>query len=45
VDVAVDIAKIPDPRTRKQVAEVVRVLLKKYSDNMGAAVFCRLGGR
>jgi transcriptional regulator with XRE-family HTH domain len=30
VDVALDIAKIPDPRTRKQVAEAVRVLLKKY---------------
>lgn len=30
VDVALDIAKIPDPGTRKQVAEAVRVLLKKY---------------
>ena len=30
VDVALDIAKIPDPRTRKQVTEAVRVLLKKY---------------
>jgi transcriptional regulator with XRE-family HTH domain len=30
VDVALDIAKIPDPRTRKQVADAVRVLLKKY---------------
>ncbi len=30
VDVSLDIAKIPDPRTRKQVAEAVRVLLKKY---------------
>ena len=30
VDVALDIAKIPDRRTRKQVAEAVRVLLKKY---------------
>ena len=30
VDVALDIAKIPDPRTRKQVAEAVRVLLEKY---------------
>jgi len=30
VDVALDIARIPDPRTRKQVAEAVRVLLKKY---------------
>ncbi len=30
VDVALDIAKISDPRTRKQVSEAVRVLLKKY---------------
>jgi hypothetical protein len=30
VDVALDIAKIPDPGTRKQVAEAVRILLKKY---------------
>ncbi len=30
VNVALDIAKIPDPRTRKQVAKAVRVLLKKY---------------
>ena len=30
VDVALDIAKIPDPGTRKQVAEAVRVLLKSY---------------
>ncbi len=30
VDVALDIARIPDPHTRKQVAEAVRVLLKKY---------------
>lgn len=30
VDVAMDIAKIPDPRTRKQVTQAVRVLLKKY---------------
>lgn len=30
VDVALDIARIPDPGTRKQVAEAVRVLLKKY---------------
>jgi transcriptional regulator with XRE-family HTH domain len=30
VDVALDIAKIPDSRTRKQVADAVRVLLKKY---------------
>jgi transcriptional regulator with XRE-family HTH domain len=30
VDVALDIAKIPDPGTRKQVAEAVRVLLKNY---------------
>jgi len=29
-DVALDIARIPDPRTRQQVAEAVRVLLKKY---------------
>ena len=33
VDVALDIAKIPDPRTRKQVAEAVRVLLKSTSVN------------
>lgn len=30
VDVALDIAKIPDPRTRKQVADAVRVLIKKH---------------
>jgi transcriptional regulator with XRE-family HTH domain len=30
VDVALDIAKITDPGTRKQVANAVRVLLKKY---------------
>lgn len=30
VDVALDIAKIPDPGTRKEVARAVRVLLKKY---------------
>lgn len=30
VDVALDIAKIPNSRTRKQVAEAVRVLLKEY---------------
>jgi len=30
VDVALDLAKIPDPRTRKQVASAVRVLLKQY---------------
>jgi hypothetical protein len=30
VDVALDIAKIPDPRTRRKVAEAVRVLLKEY---------------
>ena len=30
VDVALDIARFPDPRTRKQVADAVRVLLKKY---------------
>lgn len=29
VDVALDIAKIPDPSARKQVAEVIRVFLKK----------------
>ena len=30
VDVALDIAKISDPGTRKQVAKAVRTLLKKY---------------
>ena len=30
VDVALDIAKLPDPGTRKEVARAVRVLLKKY---------------
>jgi len=30
VDVALDIAKIPDPGTRKEVAKAVRILLKKY---------------
>jgi len=30
VDVALDIAKSPDPGTRKQVAEAVRVLLTNY---------------
>ena len=30
VDVALDIAKIPDPGVRKEVAKAVRVLLKKY---------------
>ncbi len=30
VDVALDIAKIPDPGTRKEVAKAIRVLLKKY---------------
>lgn len=30
VDVALDIARIPDPGTRKEVAKAVRVLLKKY---------------
>ena len=30
VDVAFDIAKIPDPGTRKEVAEAIRTLLKKY---------------
>ncbi|MBN1887061.1 MAG: helix-turn-helix transcriptional regulator [Thermoflexales bacterium] len=30
VDVALDIAKIPDPGTRKAVAQAVRTLLKKY---------------
>jgi len=32
VDVALDLAKIPDPGTRKQVSEAVRTLLKKYFD-------------
>lgn len=32
VDVALALAKIPDPGTRKQVAEAVMVLLKKYFD-------------
>ena len=30
VTVALDIAKIPDPGTRKAVAQAVRTLLKKY---------------
>jgi len=30
VDVALDITKIPDPGTRKEVAKAVRVLLRKY---------------
>jgi hypothetical protein len=30
VDVALDIAKIPDPGTRKEVAKAIRTLLKKY---------------
>ena len=30
VDVALDLAKIPDPGTRKEVAIAVRTLLKKY---------------
>jgi len=30
VDVALDIAKIPDPGVRKEVAKAVRTLLKKY---------------
>lgn len=30
VDVALDVAKIPDPGTRKEVAKAVRTLLKKY---------------
>jgi len=30
VDVALDIARIPDPRTRKKVADAVRVLLMEY---------------
>jgi transcriptional regulator with XRE-family HTH domain len=30
VDVALDIARISDPGTRKEVAKAVRVLLKKY---------------
>jgi transcriptional regulator with XRE-family HTH domain len=33
VSVALDIAKIPDPGTRRQVAEAVRTLLKKYFDS------------
>jgi len=33
VDVALDIAKIPDPGVRKEVAEAVRILLKKYFSN------------
>ena len=32
VDVALDLARIPDPGTRKQVAEAVRTLLKRYFD-------------
>ena len=30
VDVALDIAKIPDSGTRKQVAEAIRILLRQY---------------
>lgn len=30
VDVAMDVARIPDPGTRKQVAEAIRILLMKY---------------
>ncbi len=30
VDVAKDIARIPDPKTRKAVAQAIRTLLKKY---------------
>lgn len=30
VDVALDIARIPDPGTRKAVARAIRTLLKKY---------------
>ena len=33
VDVALDIAKIPDPGVRKEVAKAVRILLKKYFSN------------
>jgi len=32
VEVAIDIAKIRDPGTRKQVAEAIRTLLAKYYD-------------
>ena len=32
VDVAMDIAKIKDPGTRRQVAEAIRTLLAKYFD-------------
>jgi hypothetical protein len=30
VEVALDVARIPDPGTRKEVAEAIRILLKKY---------------
>ena len=30
VEVAMDVARIPDPGTRKQVAEAIRTLLAKY---------------
>ncbi len=30
VDVALDVAKIPDPGTRKKVAEAIRTLLSQY---------------
>ena len=32
VEVALDIARIPDPGTRKQVAEAILVLVRKYFD-------------
>ena len=32
VEVAMDIARIKDPGTRKQVAEAIRILLAKYFD-------------
>ena len=30
VEVALDVARIPEPGTRKEVAEAIRTLLKKY---------------
>jgi transcriptional regulator with XRE-family HTH domain len=32
VEVAMDVARIPEPGTRKQVAEAIRTLLAKYFD-------------
>lgn len=32
VEVALDVARIPDPGTRKQIASAVRTLLAKYSE-------------